>query len=98
MGYDHAPAIGLLKVTSVPELLDLFVYLLAGAIAGLFAGLLGVGGGRFGAVDGGLFGLTKTLNLEWESVFCRALDLSPDLDAAQSVSSRSASTRKRDTT
>ncbi|MEI6045427.1 MAG: phosphopantetheine-binding protein, partial [Chloroflexota bacterium] len=36
----------------------------------------------FGAIAGGLFGLTKTLNLEWERVFCRALDLSPDLDAS----------------
>jgi NAD(P)-dependent dehydrogenase (short-subunit alcohol dehydrogenase family) len=35
----------------------------------------------FSPVSAGLFGLTKTLNAEWESVFCRALDLSPDLDA-----------------
>ena len=39
-------------------------------------GSLGVGGGNFSAVDGGFFGLVKTLNLEWESVFCRAVDLS----------------------
>jgi NAD(P)-dependent dehydrogenase (short-subunit alcohol dehydrogenase family) len=39
----------------------------------------------FGAISGGLFGLTKTLNLEWERVFCRAIDLSPDLDPGQSV-------------
>jgi len=39
----------------------------------------------FGAISGGLFGLTKTLNLEWERVFCRAIDLSPDLDPVQSV-------------
>lgn len=31
-------------------------------------------------VSGGLFGLTKTLNLEWEDVFCRAIDLHPELD------------------
>jgi len=36
----------------------------------------------FSAVSGGLFGLTKTLNLEWPAVFCRSLDISPDLDAA----------------
>ncbi len=35
----------------------------------------------FSAISGGLFGLTKTLNLEWPSVFCRSLDISPDLDA-----------------
>ncbi len=28
---------------------------------------------------GGLFGLVKSLNLEWDSVFCRAIDLSPEL-------------------
>ena len=39
----------------------------------------------FSAIGGGLFGLTKTLNLEWEGVFCRAVDLSPDLDPVQSV-------------
>ena len=49
-------------------------------------GTLGVGEGEFNIVDGGLFGLTKTLNLEWESVFCRAIDLSPDLDTDQVVS------------
>ncbi|MUG99159.1 hypothetical protein F7734_45465 [Scytonema sp. UIC 10036] len=35
----------------------------------------------FSALSGGLFGLTKTLNLEWEQVFCRAIDLSPELNA-----------------
>jgi NAD(P)-dependent dehydrogenase (short-subunit alcohol dehydrogenase family) len=43
--------------------------------------------GEFGLGDslksspfcGGLFGLTKTLNLEWQSVFCRAVDLDPNL-------------------
>ncbi len=42
-------------------------------------GMLGVGGGRFSSVDGGLFGLTKTLSLEWPSVFCRAVDLGPGM-------------------
>ena len=49
-------------------------------------GSLGIGEGDFAIVDSGLFGLTKTLNLEWESVFCRAVDISPDFDADQSIS------------
>ncbi|MDH6103493.1 SDR family NAD(P)-dependent oxidoreductase [Chrysosporum ovalisporum ANA283AFssAo] len=40
---------------------------------------------HFGAISGGLFGLTKSVNQEWEPVFCRALDISPDLDADTSV-------------
>ena len=40
---------------------------------------------NFGAIGAGLFGLTKTLNLEWESVFCRGIDLSLDLDAEESA-------------
>jgi len=31
-------------------------------------------------ISGGFFGLTKSLNLEWEDVFCRAIDLDPELD------------------
>jgi NAD(P)-dependent dehydrogenase (short-subunit alcohol dehydrogenase family) len=31
----------------------------------------------YAAVNGGVFGLTKTLNLEWPDVFCRAVDVSP---------------------
>lgn len=38
-----------------------------------------------GAASGGLFGLTKTLALEWPEVFCRAVDLSPDFNAERSV-------------
>jgi hypothetical protein len=41
---------------------------------------------HFGVIGGGLFGLTKTLNQEWPTVFCRALDvnrlLSPEQAAA----------------
>ncbi|MCP6761474.1 MAG: SDR family NAD(P)-dependent oxidoreductase [Fischerella sp. CENA71] len=40
---------------------------------------------NFGVISGGLFGLTKTLNQEWETVFCRAIDLSPDIDTQTSV-------------
>jgi NAD(P)-dependent dehydrogenase (short-subunit alcohol dehydrogenase family) len=39
----------------------------------------------FGAVGGGLFGLTKTLNLEWEPVFCRAIDLSAHVGPQQAA-------------
>jgi hypothetical protein len=35
--------------------------------------------------SGGLFGLTKTLALEWPEVFCRAVDISPKLDAKRTV-------------
>jgi hypothetical protein len=49
-------------------------------------GVLGTSGaGNWSAVSGGLFGLVKTLNLEWEHVFCRALDLHPDLPANQAA-------------
>lgn len=34
----------------------------------------------FDPISGGLFGLVKSLNLEWESVFCRAVDLDPEID------------------
>lgn len=36
-------------------------------------------------IIGGLFGLTKTLNLEWQKVFCRAIDLNPNLDIQTAV-------------
>ena len=49
-------------------------------------GMLGGSGGSPGIVEGGLFGLTKTLSREWPSVFCRAVDLEPGLDADRSVS------------
>ncbi|NJO07734.1 MAG: hypothetical protein HC876_20660, partial [Chloroflexaceae bacterium] len=39
----------------------------------------------FSAVGGGLFGLTKTLNLEWPAVFCRALDISASVDPTQTA-------------
>ncbi|ARV57930.1 polyketide synthase [Nostocales cyanobacterium HT-58-2] len=40
---------------------------------------------NFGPISAGLFGLTKTLNWEWQQVFCRAIDLSPHLDAEESA-------------
>jgi hypothetical protein len=36
-------------------------------------------------VSGGLFGLVKSLNLEWESVFCRAVDLDPEIAPEQAA-------------
>lgn len=36
-------------------------------------------------VAGGLNGLLKTANIEWEPVFCRALDLSPEINNAQAA-------------
>ncbi len=51
-------------------------------------GKLGVGEEtNFNPIDGGLFGLIKTLNLEWKKVFCRAIDLSPNLDTQTAVNS-----------
>ncbi len=44
-------------------------------------GRLGLGENMgFSPLGGGLFGLTKSLNQEWPSVFCRAVDLSPECD------------------
>ena len=48
-------------------------------------GELGTSGEGFNATTGGLFGLTKALRWEWSSVFCRAIDLAPDLDTSTSV-------------
>ena len=48
-------------------------------------GEFGLGSGSFGAISGGLFGLTKTLSREWQAVYCRALDLIPQLDADRAV-------------
>jgi acyl transferase domain-containing protein/acyl carrier protein/NAD(P)-dependent dehydrogenase (short-subunit alcohol dehydrogenase family) len=40
---------------------------------------------NFGAIGAGLFGLTKSLRWEWPKVFTRAIDLSPTVDAQQSI-------------
>lgn len=46
-------------------------------------GQLGLGSSPLtsGVVAAGVYGLVKTLRLEWPSVFCRAIDLHPALDA-----------------
>ena len=41
--------------------------------------------GLFEPVSGSLFGLVKTLNLEWDKVFCRAIDLSPEVNSSTAV-------------
>ncbi|MCP4756343.1 MAG: SDR family NAD(P)-dependent oxidoreductase [Proteobacteria bacterium] len=49
-------------------------------------GRLGLGESKnCGAIAGGLYGLVKTLNIEWNPVFCRIIDLNPELDPAASV-------------
>jgi NAD(P)-dependent dehydrogenase (short-subunit alcohol dehydrogenase family) len=49
-------------------------------------GQLGLSGDTaYSAVGGGLFGLTKSLNLEWDNVYCRAVDLSPELNDEEAV-------------
>ena len=51
-------------------------------------GELGLGENtNFEPINGGFFGLTKTLNLEWQNVFCRAIDLSPNLDIETDIKS-----------
>jgi acyl carrier protein len=45
-------------------------------------GAFGLGNkAEFNPLSGGLFGLVKSLNLEWVGVFCRGIDLSPELEA-----------------
>ncbi len=39
----------------------------------------------FGTIASGLFGLTKTLRLEWNDVFCRAVDLAPQITDEQAA-------------
>ncbi len=44
-------------------------------------GDIGTGGlNKFELNQGGLNGLIKTVNLEWDDVFCRAVDFNPDMD------------------
>lgn len=48
-------------------------------------GRLGYGDGCFSAVAGGLFGLTKTMNLEWPDVYCRAIDLHRSIGGSEAA-------------
>jgi acyl transferase domain-containing protein len=49
-------------------------------------GALGTGAGSFDPAAGGLFGLAKSVRQEWPTVFCRAIDIEPSLDAASAAS------------
>lgn len=40
---------------------------------------------KYSAIAAGLFGLSKTMIWEWSNVFCRAIDISPTLDAETSA-------------
>jgi len=42
-------------------------------------------GAHYGAIAGGLFGLAKTLNLEWPDVFCRGVDIAATTSDAQAA-------------
>lgn len=47
-------------------------------------GMLGQGKrGNTSVLGGGITGLVKSLNLEWSPVFCRVLDIQPELSAAK---------------
>ncbi len=48
-------------------------------------GELGLGSEPCRTVSGGLFGLTKTLRLEWPTVFCRAIDIAPELSVVEAA-------------
>jgi acyl carrier protein len=49
-------------------------------------GAFGLAGqNSFDPLAGGLNGLTKSLNLEWPTVYCRAIDLSPTLTGQQAA-------------
>jgi acyl carrier protein len=42
--------------------------------------------GNVEPLSGAFFGLVKTLNLEWDNVFCRAVDLEPGMDVQTAAS------------
>ncbi len=42
-------------------------------------GKLGMGSKQFGAISSGLSGLIKTASVEWPNVFCRFVDIQPEL-------------------
>ncbi|MDX1992332.1 MAG: beta-ketoacyl synthase N-terminal-like domain-containing protein [bacterium] len=48
-------------------------------------GQFGTAGGDYGAIGGGLFGLAKSLKLEWPQVFCRGLDIAASFTPAQAA-------------
>ncbi|MDJ0727166.1 MAG: hypothetical protein QNJ38_18855 [Prochloraceae cyanobacterium] len=42
---------------------------------------------NYSPISGGLSGLTKSLNQEWQPVYCRAIDLCQDLDPQTATNS-----------
>ena len=48
-------------------------------------GRFGLEGNDHNVIEGGLFGLTKTMDLEWQPTFCRAIDLSPEIGDEQAA-------------
>ncbi len=48
-------------------------------------GELGMGSGEFNSTSSALSGLVKTAGVEWKDVFCRFLDLHPDLNTRDAV-------------
>ena len=48
-------------------------------------GELGMGGVKFPAVSGGLSGLTKTASAEWPEIFCRFVDLHPEIKSEKAT-------------
>lgn len=48
-------------------------------------GQLGMGSGVYGAVVSGLSGLVKTASVEWPEVFCRFVDLHPELPSDETA-------------
>lgn len=49
-------------------------------------GRLGLSGRKnYGIITGGLLGLVKTLNLEWNKVFCRGIDISPEINVEKAA-------------
>jgi len=42
-------------------------------------------GSEFDPLGGGLSGLVKTLNQEWQGVFCRSLDISPSINSDEAA-------------
>ena len=48
-------------------------------------GHLGMGSGEYGAVVSGLSGLVKTASVEWPEVFCRFIDLHPNLSSDEAA-------------
>ena len=54
-------------------------------IATQMDGQLGMSGTPCGAVGGGLIGLLKTARQEWETVYCRAVDLDPLFSQSEAI-------------